>query len=170
MSKASPLSSYVSLHTGGSTGDPRQVFHTRYGILQNAGHGERERPLIAPILGRRLGYRETVLISLNSTCEKLQALSRSGTFLPSRLSIRRQYLSILDPPEVNVRLINEFKPEILETFGSYLAMLFSYLAETGVDIPPAAGAAVQQRQPWRQHAPADFRAVWHSRLQRLPGQ
>jgi phenylacetate-CoA ligase len=132
LSKARPLSSYVKLLTGGSTGDPRQVFHSRYGILQNAGHGERERPLIASILGRRLGYRETVLISPHSACEKLQDLSRSGTIVPSRFAIRRQYLSIMDPPAVNVPLLNEFKPDVIETYGSYLAMLFSYLADTGV--------------------------------------
>jgi phenylacetate-CoA ligase len=131
VSKASALSSYVRLRTGGSSGAPRPVFHSKYGILQNAGHGERERSLIASILGRRLGYRETLLISQNSTYQKTQALSKASTIVPSRFAITRQYLSVMDPPEMNVRLLNEFKPEIIETYGSYLSMLFSYLAETG---------------------------------------
>ena len=136
VSKVRPLSSYVRLVTGGSTGNPRQVFHSRYGILQNAGHGERERSLIASILGRRLGYRETVLICPHSAYEKTQALSKSSTILPLPFAISRQYLSVLDPLEVNVPLLNEFKPEIIETYGSYLTMLFSYLAETGAQFHP----------------------------------
>jgi phenylacetate-CoA ligase len=131
ISKDRPLSSYVKLRTGGSTGDPRVVYHSKHGILQNAGHGERERPLIARILGRRLGYRETVLISYNSTCEKLQAMSRSSSILPAPLVIRRQYLSLMDSPEVNVPQLNAFKPDLIETYGSYLAMLFTYLAKSG---------------------------------------
>jgi len=109
------------------------VYHSKDGILQNAGHGERERPLIAPILGRKLGYRETVLISHNSTCEKLQGMSRSSSILPASLAIRRQYLSIMDSPEINVRYLNDFKPDIIDTYGSYLVMLFTYLAESGAE-------------------------------------
>jgi phenylacetate-CoA ligase len=133
VSKAEPMASYVQLLTGGSTGAPRRICHPVCGVLQNAGHGERERQLIAGILGRRLGYRETILISQNSTSEKLQALNKSATILPSRLAIKRQYLSIMDPPEVNVPLLNEFRPDIIDTYGSYLSMLFSYLAETGAE-------------------------------------
>jgi phenylacetate-CoA ligase len=37
----------------------------------------------------------------------------------------------MDPTEENIRLINHFQPDVIQSYGSYLGILFSYLADTG---------------------------------------
>jgi phenylacetate-CoA ligase len=133
LSNASPRDSYFPLRTGGSTGDPRLIYHNAAGIFRNAAHGERERSLVCGLLGKRFGYRETVIISLNSTAAKLQEFVYARLLTPRGVRIRRQYLSLMDPPEKNVGLINEFNPDLVHSYGSYLGILFSYLAGTGAE-------------------------------------
>jgi len=130
-STAQPISCYLRLYTGGSTGDPRSVYHTPGAIFQNAAHGERERCIITSLIGKQFGYRETVIASPNCTAHKLQAFCQSQALFPDRLRINRQYLSLMDPTEENIRLINHFQPDVIQGYGSYLGILFSYLADTG---------------------------------------
>jgi len=126
-----PIKRYLCLRTGGSTGDPRSVYHTPRTIFQNAAHGERERYVITSLIGGRFGYRETVIASSNCTAHKLQRFSQSHAFFPDRLRINRQYISLTDPTEKNVQLINEFKPDVIQSYGSYLGILFPYLLNAG---------------------------------------
>lgn len=130
-STAKPKHHYLRLRTAGSTGDPRSVYHTPEAILQNAAHGERERCIITSLIGKRFGYRETVIASPNCTAHKLQRFSQSRALFPDRLRINRQYISLMDPVEENIRLINDFQPDVIQSYGSYLGILFSYLADTG---------------------------------------
>ncbi len=130
LSSRRPRDHYILLRTGGSTGDPRPVYHSPEGIFQNAAHGERERCIVWALLGKRFGYKETVIASLNCTAAKLQDFVQSRGLMPGGLRIRRQYLSLSDTPQKNVALINEFKPDIIHTYGSYLEILFSYLADS----------------------------------------
>ncbi len=130
-STAQPIHHYLHLRTAGSTGDPRSVYHTPGAIFQNAAHGERERCMITPLTGRRFGYRETVIISPNCTAHKLQTFSQSRALFPARMRIQRQFISLMDGTEKNVALMNQFKPDVIQSYGSYLGILFSYLAETG---------------------------------------
>jgi phenylacetate-CoA ligase len=131
-STAQPINRYLHLHTGGSTGDPRSVYHTSAAIFQNAAHGERERCILTSLIGKPFGYRETVIASPNCTAHKLQAFCQSQALFPGRLRINRQYISLMDSTEENIRLINQFQPDVIQSYGSYLAILFSYLADTGV--------------------------------------
>jgi len=130
-SNAQPIRRYLRLRTAGSTGDPRSVYHTPEAILQNAAHGERERCIITSLIGKRFGYRETVIASPNCTAHKLQVFCQSQALFPDRLRINRQYLSLMDPTEYNIRSINHFQPDVIQSYGSYLGILFSYLADTG---------------------------------------
>jgi len=131
ISTAKPIRRYLRLHTGGSTGDPRSVYHTPGAIFQNAAHGERERCIITSLVGRRFGYRETVIASPNCTAHKLQSFCQSNALFPDRIRINRQYISLMDPTEENIRLINQFQPDVIQSYGSYLGILFSYLAGSG---------------------------------------
>jgi phenylacetate-CoA ligase len=131
VSTAHPPREYTLLLTGGSTGDPRPVYHQASGIFLNAAHGERERCMVAALVGRRFGYRETVIISQNSTAHTLQGFAATRGLLPKGIAISRQYLSLMDPPEKNIPLINQFRPDVIHTYGSYLETLFGHLARTG---------------------------------------
>ena len=121
----------VHLRTSGSTGRPHSAYYSTSAIFQNAAHGERDRSVVTPLIGRKLGYRETVIGSVLSSAAKLQQHVRlHGLFLPGA-PIVRQYLSVTDPPEENARLIAEFRPDVIQSYGSYLDILFPYLHDTG---------------------------------------
>ena len=44
--------------------------------------------------------------------------------MPARVPIQRQYLSLFDAPDYNARRLNEFKPDVIHGYGSYLDALF----------------------------------------------
>lgn len=134
VSTTQPRDRYLELHSGGSVGAPLTVYHDTAAVFQNAAHGERDRSMITALVGKSLGYRETVIrsSSSSSTARKVQEFCQKHGFFPSGIRIRRQYLSLWDPPEKNVSLLNEFKPDVILSYGSYLEILFPYLYTTGV--------------------------------------
>jgi phenylacetate-CoA ligase len=119
--------------TGGSSGAPRTVWWDAGGILENAAHAERERAIIAGLVGTFVNYRETVIGSPLSSDLDIQAIYRDRLFIPSRARTRYQHLSILDSPAKNIAHMNEFRPDVIRTYGSYLGRLFSYAREAGVE-------------------------------------
>jgi len=121
----------LRLTSGGSTGATCTVFHDARGVFQNAAHGERERSIWTAMIGRTFGYRELVITPSNSTVFKVQLFCRERALYPRGVGVEREYLSLLDPPEKVVERINAFKPDIIHTYGSYLAILFGHLAATG---------------------------------------
>ena len=117
----------LTLRTGGSTGAPRAVHHSTRSIVRNAAHGERERSIVASTLGRRVGYRETVIGSPRSTAQEVQAHLRAHTIQPRGVRVERQYLSVLDPVETTAAQMAAFAPDVVHGYGSYLAVLFAHL-------------------------------------------
>jgi len=117
----------LTLRTGGSTGAPRAVHHSTRSIVQNAAHGERERSIVTAALGRRVGYRETVIASPHSTAQEVQAHLRAHVIQPRGVRVERQYLSVLDPVETTAEKMVAFAPDVVHGYGSYLAVLFAHL-------------------------------------------
>ena len=117
----------LTLRTGGSTGAPRAVHHSTRSIVQNAAHGERERSIIADAIGKRVGYRETVIGSPRSTAQEVQAYLRAHTIQPKGVRVERQYLSVLDPVETTAERMATFAPDVVHGYGSYLAVLFAHV-------------------------------------------
>lgn len=118
--------------SGGSTGAPRTVRWDTAGIFQNAAHSERERSIIATLVGRFAHYRESVITTPFASDQKIQSIYRERALLPSRALLQHQYLSLFDSAAKNVRLLNEFQPDVIRSYGTYLAVLFSYVHSTGV--------------------------------------
>ncbi|HWP47159.1 MAG TPA: hypothetical protein VNM22_08370 [Candidatus Limnocylindrales bacterium] len=131
VSTAQPRDYYLKLRTGRSTHTHGTVYHDATSLFQNAAHGERERSMIVKLVGRSLGYRETSIATSSGVAKEVHKFCQKHGFLPKGIRIQRQYLP-LDPPEKNVPLINEFKPDVLHSYGSYLEVLFPYLYTTGV--------------------------------------
>jgi phenylacetate-CoA ligase len=134
-SSAVRASDRLTLRTGGSTGAPRAVHHSTRAIVLNAAHGERERTIVTKALGRRVGYRETVIGSPRSTAQEVQAHLRAHTIQPRGVRVERQYLSVLDPVERSAERLAEFAPDVVHGYGSYLAVLFAHLRACGYGVP-----------------------------------
>jgi phenylacetate-CoA ligase len=131
VSTAQPLDRYLRLRSGGSTGAPRTIYHDPRALFQNAALRERERTSFVALIGRSIGYRETMISSPLSTTFEVQEFCRQRSYSPRPARINRQFLSLLDPPEKNIREINAFQPHLLRSYGSYLNILFPYLRSIG---------------------------------------
>jgi phenylacetate-CoA ligase len=121
----------LQLHSSGSTGMPVSVFYDAAALFQNAAHTERDRAARATVVGRRRGYRQT-LIGPRGGVEASQRYLEARALLPSRLAIRSQMLSIHAPLEDTVSQLDRFRPDVIRTHGSYLALLFTWLSVRGV--------------------------------------
>jgi phenylacetate-CoA ligase len=95
--------------------------------VQNAAHGERERAIVVRAVGRRVGYRETMIGSPHSTAQTVQAHLRAHTLLPRGVRVERQYLSVLDPVARTASALAAFAPHVVHGYGSYLAALFAHV-------------------------------------------
>ena len=131
-SSAHPAAQCVRLFSGGGSGTPHAVEHDVGGLIANAAHGERDRAIIAELIGRRVGYRETELAPPTSTAAGVRRAVGARTLIPARIRIERQELSLLDPPAENVRRINDFRPDVIRGFGSAVGLLFADLHASGV--------------------------------------
>jgi phenylacetate-CoA ligase len=102
-------------------------------VFENAAHGERERSIIAQLVGKRVGYRELViaLTQPHTAAVEVREFLRANACLPRGVRIEREYVSLWDHPDVAVERINRFRPDVIHSYGSYFEMLFSYLAESG---------------------------------------
>jgi len=131
-SRAVDRSKCLGLLSSGSSGAPKTVWHDPASLFQNAAHGERERAMMTQALGRWTGYRETVIVSpVGASQREIQEYVRDHGCFPKRLRIERQYVLLSDPPDKNLKLINDFGPDLLYSYGSYLEMLFYYIRRTG---------------------------------------
>ena len=124
----------LHITSGGSCGAPRLVLHDPCGVFENAAHGERERSIWTAIIGRATGYCELTVAPPHSTTLKVQQYCRERGLYPRGLGIEREYASLLDPPQTTVQHINAFKPHVLHSYGSHLAILFGHLERTGVSM------------------------------------
>jgi phenylacetate-CoA ligase len=131
------------LCTSGSTGTPLTVYHDMRSVMDTLGHQERYRAVLCKEMGRRLHYRETFIAPPQSSAHKARRFWKSRTFLLDRLLPRKQDLSMYDPPAKNVPLINEFRPDIINSYGSSIEALFAYLSASGAPFgrPKAAAFA-----------------------------
>src|SRR5262249_12172531 len=126
-----PLDHYLKLKSSGSTGEPHKIYHNTAALFQNSAHSARERSIMALFLGKSVGYRASIISTPTSALRNVLSFCQKRSFFPSRLRIERQFLLLTDPPEKNVPLLNEFRPDLLHAYGSYLEILFHYLYTTG---------------------------------------
>jgi phenylacetate-CoA ligase len=132
LSRAVDRSRCVGLLSSGSCGTPKTIWHDPASLFQNAAHGERERSMMTRALGGWSGYREIVIVSpVGASQRDIQEFIRDHGWFPKRMRIQRKYLFLTDSPAKNIGLINEFQPDLLCCYGSYLEMLFAHIRRTG---------------------------------------
>jgi len=119
--------------TAGSTGKPISVICELSAVFFTAVLGRRYHDcLVAAAAGRRQSGRETWIFRPNdSAVMEYRRLQMDSLQLAAKLLPPRQHLSMLDPPERNIPLLNVFKPDVIHSYGSYLEALFARLQTTG---------------------------------------
>ena len=131
VSTAEPLERCFRLRNSGTMGLPCTLYRDARSVYKDAAYAGRARAVYASYVGRSQGYRKSAIFTHYGTNAVTQAFYRYQTIIPPGVRLHRQQLSLLDPPETNVGLINEFKPDVIHSYGSYLAMLFAYVHATG---------------------------------------
>ena len=100
-------------------------------MLAGAAHFERIRSVMSKVACKRFGFREALIVPPFSTFQLGDEFREKKQLVRSGLLSRRLYLSLLDPVEENLERLNEFGPDILQGYGSYLELLFQYVHATG---------------------------------------
>jgi phenylacetate-CoA ligase len=131
-SRAHPLSSYVSLSSSGTTGEPVAVYHDRYSLAQSAGHRRRREAVIRKLAGKRFRYRQILLRPQGSTGHQAQRAFDRVTLLPRWLRNERRRVSLHEPFETVIEAVNELRPDVISSVGSYVEALFLHLHRHGV--------------------------------------
>jgi phenylacetate-CoA ligase len=131
VSSAQPSERYLRIQTGGSTGAPRTVFHDMRGLLLNRLQQERSRAIMTRLLSRSRGYSQVSIVSTFSTGQEIQHFMQARMLTPRSLSLPRYFLSLFDTPETNRQVINDRRPDVLHSYGSYLEALYAYLQSSG---------------------------------------
>lgn len=122
----------VVFQTSGTTGLRLRIHHDRGSLLTNIAASERDRAVMTAALGRRVAYRELVLGYAGNTRAKVQAFNRAHTFLPIRpdrrmVALDQSFAAVVDE-------IDDYRPDVLFGYGSYLEALFRRIAATGLAV------------------------------------
>jgi phenylacetate-CoA ligase len=124
----------IPFFTSGSTGLRLRIQHDPKSMLKNIPFGEREREVLTNLCDRKLGYRELYLGHPQWTTAKVWDFYDQWTFLPVRP--QRLLVSVLEPIEHTAGLINQFRPDVIVGWGSYLEFLFRMFVSNGIHIHP----------------------------------
>ena len=128
VSRAEPRGELLELRSGGSTGEPISVFRHPFALFQGAAYRERIRSPIMRLARKRVRFREA-LIALPDKGARQEFGRR--TLIPSSVRVVRARFSMLSPLQEVVDGLNEFRPDVIATYGSYLEALFGHLLESG---------------------------------------
>lgn len=128
LSRAWSKSEYVALRSGGSTGEPRYVYHDGGSVLENTGQSERHATVLRRLTGR-LRPRTLGVGSPHGAAAMLRTLARCHALIPDRLLPAEQSFSMAAAPEEIVRRIDAARPDILSGYGSYLEPVVQLLEE-----------------------------------------
>ena len=123
-----PTDQCVLFESGGSTGAPVSVFRDPASFFAGAAHYERLRAVIRRLAGRRVRYREAVILpQSSSTADTFRAL-RTRTKLPKALQVQLRTFTLRPPAEL-IGELNEYRPDVIGAYGSFLDELFAHLRE-----------------------------------------
>jgi phenylacetate-CoA ligase len=122
----------VTFETSGTTGLRLRIDHDRRSLLANIAYSERERTVLSHATGKLTGYRELVLGYTGNTRSKVSAFYRAHTFLPIRPS--RRIVTVDQPFETVVQAINDFRPDVLVGYGSYLEAFYRLVTAFSVSL------------------------------------
>jgi phenylacetate-CoA ligase len=125
----------VPFITSGTTARPLQVYHDVRSLLSNIAWSEREREVVARLIGKERGYKELHIDYSGGTVRKVHEFYSAWTFIPQRPN--RLRISVSEPISKIIDTMNSFRPDAILTFGSYLEMLCRTLEwkETKVAMP-----------------------------------
>ncbi len=126
---ASELQSFL---TTGTTGQPLTVLHDRRSVTLDTAFNERHRDVLRRLVGRGTGLRTVSIARSGNTYDQVRAVQRRDRFAWG--DQHRITLSISDPVEAAIEVINRHRPELLRGYGSYLELLFRTVQQRHINM------------------------------------
>jgi phenylacetate-CoA ligase len=133
VSRARPLDRYFKTQTGGSSGAPITVFRDPLS-LRGAGHNERAGAVARSLVGKGRRLRVLDITSPASPTVRVRNAVRGRILLPSPMRMQHRQLSLLDSPAEVAAMINDFRPDVIASYGSYLDAFFNHVRRTGTEL------------------------------------
>jgi phenylacetate-CoA ligase len=130
VSRAEPLAKYVELHTSGSTGEPITFFRHTPRISQQVLGFDRMEPMLARLSGKRWRRRDAVIVPPRHPDQVVDDAPRVQ-WLGLHVRAICRCFSVFDPPAKVAPRLDEFRPHLVKSYGSYLEELYTHLAATG---------------------------------------
>lgn len=131
LSTAQPRDSYLALKTTGSSGEPRTIHCDPFSLFRRTAHNGRARGVWMPLTGKRMRARIVAIGSPASSGQEIERVLASRSVIPLSARGVKLRLSVLDPPAENLERINALRPDVIDSYGSYLEALFAHVYETG---------------------------------------
>lgn len=130
-SRRYPPARTLTLRSSGTTGRPKTVRYSAGALFTALAHGQRQREVLARFVGRRFGYRELTALRSASVSSQLRAFYESHSWVPRRLELTRSNFPLDAGFEEAARRIDEFRPDVILGYGSWLGAFFRWSHERG---------------------------------------
>jgi len=115
----------LTLHSSGTSGLPKKIRYDTHALFLSLVHGHRQRIVFAHFTGRLFGYREANFARPLGVSPFIRRFYEEHSWTPPGIDLTRQTLSPGDLSlEATVAAINEFRPDLINGYGSYVGMLF----------------------------------------------
>jgi phenylacetate-coenzyme A ligase PaaK-like adenylate-forming protein len=131
VSQARPLNSYTQFHTGGSTGRPVRVFFGARDLVDQACVGARGRPASVRAVGKRSRVRVAAILPPESNTVQFAEAVRRSLIVPYDPRTTGQLISLSEDPGSALEAINEYRPDVVGSYGSYIEALFTHAVRSG---------------------------------------
>lgn len=113
------------VHSSGSTGQPVAVRYEERALLRNMAVSRREWGPVFRALGDGSAPRQlTVQPPQPSRFDRIRDFCHQRAWVPSRLVPERQAVSVFDPMEQVIEVMNSERPDLLVALGSFVDLLF----------------------------------------------
>jgi phenylacetate-CoA ligase len=116
----------LELRTNGTTGQLGSIWHDRRSLILRMVYAGRERAVVTRLLKKGRDYRVLGFNYPGSSTEKIQRFYDRNLFLPGWARPDRVIASTTNTLPANLDLMNQYKPDIVVTYGGYLGTLFRY--------------------------------------------
>jgi phenylacetate-CoA ligase len=127
LSEATGPEGCLDFRTSGTSGRPIAVSHDQFYLFQVAAHRERRTAVLAGLVGKRLGFRHATIRPAGGAGDRASRTFASRSLIPATIRGPRLRISQATAIERNVELLNEFRPDVISSFGSYIEELFLHL-------------------------------------------
>lgn len=115
----------LTLHSSGTSGLPKNIRYDARALFLSLANGYRHRTVFAHYTGHLLGYRESHFSRPSTVSKFIRGFYEERSWMPRGVDLTRQALSPGDRSlEETVEDINQFRPDVLSGYGSYLGVLF----------------------------------------------